>query len=83
MMEVRIGLSPEIKEKLTEIAKDCNLPLERACEIVLSEFATLEGGRIYVGRWREGDGLRFVVQWPFLTGLLKLRGEDLSKMGVR
>ena len=82
-MEVNIGLSPEIKEKLSEMARDCNLPLEKSCEIVLSEFARLEGGRIYVGRWTEGDGLRFVVQWPFLTGLVKLRGEDLSKMGVR
>ncbi len=82
-MEVNIALSPEIKEKLSEMARDCNLPLEKSCEIVLSEFARLEGGRIYVGRWTEGDGLRFVVQWPFLTGLVKLRGEDLSKMGVR
>lgn len=82
-MEVNLELSPQIREKLTEIANDSNLPLERACEIVLSEFARLEGGRIYVGRWREGDGVRFVVQWPFLTGLAKRIGENLSKMEVR
>jgi len=83
MTEISIGLRPEAKEKLSEIAKDCNLPLERACEIILSEFARLEGGRIYVGTWREGNGLMFVVQWPFLTGLVKLKGEELVKMGVK
>jgi len=83
MTEISIGLRPEAKEKLSEIAKDCNLPLERACEIILSEFARLEGGRIYVGTWRKGNGLMFVVQWPFLTGLVKLKGDELTKIGVK
>ena len=77
---MNIELKPEIMEKLEGIAKDCNLPLEKACEIILSEFTTVEGGRIYTGRWREGNGIIFVVQWPFLTGLVKISGEDLAKV---
>lgn len=77
---MKIELKPEVREKLQEIAKDCNLPVEKACEIILSEFVTVKGGRIYTGRWREGDGLMFVVQWPFLTGLVKVKGEDLAKI---
>jgi len=77
---MNIEPTPEIKEKLTEIARDCNLPTEKACEIILTEFARLEGGRIYTGTWREGNGLYFLVQWPFLTGIVKLRGEELAKL---
>jgi len=81
---MNIELSPEVKEKMQEIARDCNLPVERACEIVLSQFAAVVGGRVYTGRWREGEGLYFVVQWPFLTGVAKVNGEDLAKLaGVK
>ena len=77
---MNIELTPEIREKMQEIAKDCNLPIERACEIVLAQFANVKGGRVYTGRWREGNGLYFIVQWPFLTGVAKVGGEDLAKM---
>ena len=77
---MNIELTPEIKQKMQEIAKDCNLPIERACEVILSQFATVVGGRVYTGRWREGNGLYFIVQWPFLTGLIKVKGEDLAKL---
>lgn len=77
---MNVELSPEIKEKMQAIAKDCNLPVERACEIILSQFVTAVGGRVYTGRWREGNGLYFIVQWPFLTGLTKVKGEDLAQM---
>ena len=77
---MNIELKPEIKEKMQEIAKDCNLPIERACEIILSQFATVTGARVYSGRWREGNGLYFVVQWPLLTGLAKVTGEELAKI---
>ena len=77
---MNIELKPEIKEKMQEIAKDCNLPIEHACEVILSQFATVTGGRVYTGRWREGNGLYFVVQWPLLTGLAKVTGEELAKI---
>ncbi len=77
---MNVELKSEVKEKMQEIAKDCNLPIERACEIILSQFATVTGGRVYTGRWREGNGLYFVVQWPLLTGLDKVTGEELAKM---
>jgi len=80
---MNIELKSEVNEKLSEIARECNLPLEKACEIILSEFAKVEGGRIYVGRWKEGEGLRFVVQWPFFTGIAKLKGEELIKIGIK
>ena len=80
---MNIQLKPEAQERLSEIAQDSNLPLEKACEFILDQFAKVEGGRIYAGTWREERGLMFLVQWPFLTGFLKISGDDLTKMGVR
>ena len=77
---MNIELTPEVRQKMQEVARDSNLPVERACEIILSQFATVTGGRIYTGRWREGNGLYFIVQWPFLTGLAKVKVEDLARM---
>jgi hypothetical protein len=77
---MNVELPPDIKEKIQAIAKDCNLPVERACEIILSQFATVVGGRVYTGRWPEGNGLYFVVQWPFLTGLTKVKGDELTRV---
>lgn len=76
---ISIQLTLETKAKLMEIARDCNLPLEKAAEIILTQFAQVTGGRIYTGRWREHEGgLMFAVQWPFLTGLVKLTAEELK-----
>jgi hypothetical protein len=77
---MNIELTSDIKEKMQAIAKDCNLPIEHACEIILAQFATVVGGRVYTGRWREGNGLYFIVQWPLLTGITKVKGEDLAKL---
>jgi hypothetical protein len=76
---ITILLNPDIKNKLNEIAKECDLPLEKACELILSEFARVIGGRIYTGRWRETNGLMCVIQWPFLAGFVKISGEELIK----
>lgn len=83
MRPLNLELEEPVADRLNQIAKDANLPLERACELVLAEFARQEGGRVYVGSWKEKEGLMFVVQWPFLTGFVKVPGSELGKMGVR
>jgi len=80
---MNIDLTDQVLEKLTEIAKESNLSVEKACEIILSEFSRVQGGRIYVGAWKEGGGLMFAVQWPFLTGFVKLKDEELAKVEVK
>jgi len=80
---MNLDLSAQVMEKLTEIAKECDLPVEKACEIILSEFAKVQGGRIFVGTWKEGGGLMFVVQWPFLTGFVKLKNEELTRIEAK
>ncbi|MBX5326585.1 MAG: hypothetical protein ACQXXH_05705 [Candidatus Bathyarchaeia archaeon] len=82
--QITLQLTPETRTKLAEIAKDCNLPIEKTCEIILTQFAHVVGGRVYAGRWREAEGgLMFVVQWPFLSGLAKISDEELAKTGAK
>jgi len=79
---MNIELKPDVGQKLGEIARECSLSKEKVCEIILSEFVKVEGGRIFVGKWKEGSGLRFVIQWPFFTGIAKLKGEELAETEV-
>jgi hypothetical protein len=75
---MEIPVAEDAHKKLDELAHDAELPVEFLCKLVLEEFARNTGGRVYVGSWESGNkGRRFVVQWPFITGFQKVRGEDL------
>ena len=81
--KMNVELKPDVNERLSEIARECNLPLEKTCEIILSAFAAEIGGRIFLGRWKEANGLRFVVQWPFFAKITRLNGDELVRIGVK
>lgn len=85
-MEVK--LSKEITERLAEKAREANITLESAAILVLNEFVSGYGSRIYVGTWRRGNrgekrGMRYVIDWPFQPGFIKIPGDqsiDLEKI---
>jgi len=79
---MNVEFDTNVQRKLEEIAQECNLPVEQACQIILSQFAKVDGGRVYVGSEKDGS-LMFVVQWPFLTGFEKKTPEELQKMAVK
>jgi len=79
---MNLEFDPSVQKKLEEIAQECNLSVEHTCQLVLRQFAKVEGGRVYVGADKEG-GLIFVVQWPFLTGLEKKTASELQAVGVK
>lgn len=74
---MEIDISEEVKEKLDEIAEGANLPLETAVTYILTQYVENPGGAIYAGTWRSAKGMRYVVQWPFLSGFLKVKGDDV------
>lgn len=82
MTEICVQLSPETEKKIGEIAKDCNLPLGGICEIILSEFAKINGGCIHVGKGKGDYDLIYVIQWPFLNGLIKCKREKRGEIDV-
>jgi len=86
LVEVKINLNGDIQQKLQEIAKDANIPLEGALALILEEFANKPGGRIYVGIYKRGNvgdqkGYRYAIQWPFKTGFIRKKGDEIASWG--
>lgn len=76
---MEIKLTPEVEEKLNKIAEGANLPLETAVQYILQQYVENPGGAIYAGTWRSAKGMRYVVQWPFLSGFLKLKEDEVVR----
>ena len=76
---MEIKLTPEVEKKLNEIAEGANLPLETAVQYILTQYVENPGGAIYAGTWRSAKGMRYVVQWPFLSGFLKLKENEVVR----
>lgn len=76
---MEINLDPDVEKKLDEIAKGANLPLETAIQYILGQYAQTRGGAIYAGTWRSAKGMRYIVQWPFLSGFLKLKEDQVVR----
>jgi hypothetical protein len=73
---MEIELSDEVKKKLDEVAAGANLPLATAVQYILEQYVENPGGAIYAGTWRRAKGMRYIIQWPYLSGFVKLK-EDL------
>jgi hypothetical protein len=76
---MNVELSPEVEEKLNKIAEGANIPLETAVQYILQQYVENPGGAIYAGTWRSAKGMRYVVQWPFLSGFLKLKEDEVVR----
>ena len=85
---MRLTLPEEIQKGLEEKAKDANISPEAAATLILTEFVRVFGSGIYVGTWRRGDkgghkGMRYVVDWPFQPGLIKIPGDQSIDEGKK
>ena len=76
---MEIKLSPEVEKKLDKIAEGANLPLETAVQYILEQYVNNPGGAVYAGSWRSAKGMRYVIQWPFLSGFLKLKEDEVVR----
>ncbi len=76
---MEITLSPEIEKKLDEVAKGANLPLETAVQYILEQYVENPGGAVYAGTWRSAKGMRYIIQWPFLSGFVKLKEDEVVR----
>ncbi len=85
---LKLDLPEEIHNGLVEKAKEANISPEAAAILILSEYVRVYGSGIYVGTWRRGDkngkkGMRYVVDWPFQPGLVKIPGDQSIDEGNR
>ncbi len=78
---MKVILPEEIRKGLEDKAKEANISPEAAATLILTEFIRVFGSGIYVGTWRRGDrsghkGMRYVIDWPFQPGLVKVPGDQ-------
>ena len=85
---MEIAIPKEIADKLRAKADDANISPDSAALLILSEFVRASESRIYTGTWRRGNigaqsGMRYVIDWPFQPGFVKLPGDKIIDLGKR
>ncbi|MFW9934602.1 MAG: hypothetical protein ACFFDU_03600 [Candidatus Thorarchaeota archaeon] len=85
---MELQIPEEIQRGLEEKAREANISPEAAAILILSEYIRVFGSAIYVGTWRRGNqggkkGMRYVVEWPFQPGLVKIPGDQSIDEGKR
>ncbi|MFX0168405.1 MAG: hypothetical protein ACFE89_03510 [Candidatus Hodarchaeota archaeon] len=78
---MELDLPKDIQKGLEEKSKEANISTETAAILILSEYVRISGSAIYAGTWRRGDrkgkkGMRYVIDWPFQPGLVKISGDQ-------
>ncbi|MFX1565625.1 MAG: hypothetical protein ACFFCH_06505 [Promethearchaeota archaeon] len=84
---MQIQLDKDMQKALETKAKEANISPEAAATLILSEYVRVFGSAIYAGTWRTGDkegqkGMRYVVDWPFQPGLVKIPGDQSIDEGT-
>lgn len=81
---MQVTFDEKTTAKLKELSSEANLTIEGLIEVVMHEFGSGKGGRVYTGRWSGGEvagvkGMRYAVQWPFRPGFLEASGDLVKK----
>ncbi len=86
MGDVKVNLKDDIQQKLQQLAEEASIPIEGAIALILEEFVSKPGGRIYAGAYSRGKvgdlkGYRYAIQWPFKTGFTRKKGDEIAGWG--
>ena len=78
MEKEEVKISKEVKQKIAAMASEAGLSADKLAEVLLGSF--VEGkGKIFVGKWKEGPGIRILPDWPrFSSGVAKVKQEDMN-----
>jgi len=77
-MRQEIEISPEVEQGLFKIVQGKGISPTKLAEILIRAFVEGEG-TIFVGKWKEGPGLRVLPEWPrFSSCIIKLKTEELK-----
>lgn len=78
MAKVEIKIAEETKQRLAPLAAEAGLSVDKLAEVLLDAFVR-NNGKVFVGAWREGPGIRLLPDWPrFSSGVIKLKREDMQ-----
>ena len=74
-MKAILEISAQTKQKLSEMASQAGLSTDKLAGVLLDSFVD-NNGKIYVGEWKEGPGVRIMPDWPrFSSGVVKVKTE--------
>jgi len=77
-MKVKLEVSEETKQKLSGMASEAALSVDKLAEVLLNAFVDGDG-KIFVGKWAEGPGIRLLPDWPrFSCGVIKIKKEEMK-----
>ena len=79
-MKINVDVSEQIHGAIVEQSKEIGVSPEFCAKLVLESFFSLEGGKVWRGDWFGGGkgARRIVVQWPYIAGFYRLRGEEVE-----
>jgi len=73
-----IKISTSTKQKVDKMASEAGVSSDELADALLSSFIDNDG-KVYVGNWREGPGLRLLPDWPrFSSGVIKIKKEEIK-----
>jgi len=77
MEKDHLVISRATKEKVANLALNTGLSTDKLAEVLLEAFADGHG-RVYVGKWKEGPGIRLLPDWPrFSSTVVKVKEQDM------
>ncbi len=78
--KVELWVSAAIKEELAKMGAEVaegGLSADKLAEVLLDAFFGGKG-KVYTARWKEGPGIRVLLDWPrFSAGVAKIKVEDM------
>ena len=74
-----IKISANTAKKIFQLASETGLSTNKLVELLLEAF--IEGkGKVYIGKWDEGPGVRVLPDWPrFSSIIFKIKREELQE----
>ena len=76
--QIEIQANTATDEALQGMAATAGISVGKLVGVLLESFVE-NGGKIYVGPWKEGPGIRIVPDWPrFSSGIVKLTEAEMQ-----
>ena len=75
--DLEVKLEDEEHTKLSNMADDIGVSLQKMCKYILEEFTYQ--GKVYGGAWPEGPGKRIIIDFPkYSSRVIKLKESELK-----
>ena len=75
--DLEVELEDEEHTKLSNMADDIGVSLQKMCKYILEEFTYQ--GKVYGGAWPEGPGKRIIIDFPkYSSRVIKLKESELK-----